>query len=370
MEVIKMNTKLTFRNNVCALLSLFLITMLFLGGCSSGTKTNTEQNTDNSGQKVDSKSKDKVVIKLTHGLAPSMDDPGHWISVKFKELVEEYSDGRVKVEIYPAGQLGSEQRGFQDVQSGVVQATLLAVNNAVVFAPSLGFITLPYLFDNRDEFYKVVNNLGEEINEKMIAESGNRAIIWYESGFRNLITADRPVKSIEDANGLKIRVPKNEMMLSTFRTMGAEPTPISWGETFNALQQGVVEGVEIANLNTYNSKFYEVSNYITDLKYLMNMAVIVVNEKWLDSLPPEIQDAIIKAGKEATALGKEHIGEMEKEVLQKLIDEGMEHLGAPVGEDEFAKKAIGTWPQFYEDIGGTELLEKVLDELGRELPSN
>ena len=308
----------------------------------------------------------KTVIKYTHGLPES--DPHQWTALKFKELVEKYSNGKVEVTIFHSGQLGSEQRGFQDVQNNVVQASSLAVNNATVYSPSMGVFDLPYIFKNRDEVYKVTDALWDDSAAKMITESGNRPIIWFEQGFRVLSNSKREVKQISDLKGLKIRVPQNPLMLGAFKSWGAEATPISWDETFNALQQGVVDGQENPYTVFNSSKFYEVQKYITDIHYKIWIGAVVVNEKWLQELPADVREAILKAGKETSKLEREYIQGVEKEAMDNMKAKGMIFSGTPVDEDVWMKNAMAIWPDYYDKIGGTELLDKTMKLLGRETP--
>lgn len=337
--------------------------LLVVIGCSS--TSGEEKKTSNDSAEANG---DVIVMKYTHGLNPSSDDPHHWAAETFKELVEEYSEGKVEVEIYPAGQLGSEARGFQDVQNGVVQATSLAVNNALGYSPSMGIFDLPYIFEEQEEFYHVIDTYWDDFNEKMIEESGNRAIIWFDQGFRVVTNSKQPIEKMEDIKGLKIRVPQNPIMIDTFKQWGAAPTPISWDETFNALQQGVADGQENPYTVNYSSKFQEVQKYITDLHYKMWIGPVVVNDAWLKELPEDVQEAIIKAGKETSVESRKFIEEKEAEILQTLLDEGMESSGPPTDEEVWKEKALELWPEYYDDIGGTDLLEKVMSELGRDMP--
>ncbi|MCG8400284.1 MAG: TRAP transporter substrate-binding protein [Firmicutes bacterium] len=334
---------------------------LILGGC--GSKDN------NGGENEQAQKDEKIIIKYTHGVGTDPTDPHQWTALKFKELAEEYTDGRVEVQIFPGGQLGSEQRGFQDVQNGVVQATSLAVNNATVFAPSLGFFDLPYLFKSRDEFYQVIDTMWDDINQKMIEESGARTIIWFEQGFRVLTNSSKPVDTIDDLEGLKIRVPKNPMMIGAFKSWGCEPVPVAWDETFNALQQKVVDGQENPYTVINSMKFYDArQKYITDIHYKMWIGPVVVQEQWLQSLPADIRDALIKAGKDTAIAEREFIQELEADALEQLKQNGMEHLGRPKDEDVWMERAMATWPKYYDKIGGTELIGSAVQILGRELP--
>lgn len=310
----------------------------------------------------------KQLIRYTHGSGATPDDAHQWTALKFKELVEKYSNGQIEVQIYPAGQLGSEQRGFQDVQNGVVEATSLAVNNATVFTPVTGLYDLPYIFKTREEAYKVFDGLWDPINKKMIEQGGVRSIIWFEQGFRVLTNSKREVKTLKDLQGLKIRVPQNPLMIGAFKSWGVEPVPIAWDETFNALQQKVVDGQENPHVVNASMKFFEVQKYITDIHYKMWIGPVVVQEKWLQNLSPELRDAVLKAGKEAAMAERQFVQELEGKALKQLTDKGMVHSGAPSDEDEWMKRAMSIWPDFYKDIGGTEMAEQAMKILGRELP--
>lgn len=345
------------------LLSLMAISlMLMLSGCG-GSDENSAQSQGGGG------SEDKIIIKYTHGVGTDPSDPHQWVALKFEELAEKYTDNRVDVQIFPGGQLGSEQRGFQDVQNGVVQATSLAGNNAAVFAPSVGIYDLPYMFINREEAYKVMDGIWDDLNEKMIEESGTRALIWFEQGFRTLTNSKKPVTTLDDLQGLKIRVPQNPMMLGAFKSWGCEPVPVAWDETFTALQQGLVDGQENPHTVNNSMKFYEANQkYITDIHYKMWIGPVVVQEKWLQSLPEDIREALIKAGRDTALAEREFIQELEKNALDNLTKNGMEYLGAPKDEEEWQKRAMAIWPEFYDTIGGTELVEKAMQILGREMP--
>lgn len=342
------------------LVMVLAMAMLLVSGCGDAGK---------GGAAGDAGKNEKIVIKYTHGVGTDPSDPHQWVALKFKELAEKYTDGKVEVQIFPGGQLGSEQRGFQDVQNGVVQATSLAGNNAAVFAPSVGVYDLPYLFKSREEAYKVIDGIWDDLNKKMIEESGTRALIWFDQGFRVLTNSKRPVQTLDDLKGLKIRVPQNPMMIGAFKAWGCEPVPIAWDETFNALQQGVVDGQENPHTVNNSMKFYEAKQkYITDIHYKMWIGPVVVQEKWLQSLPADVRDALIKAGKETALAEREFIQKLESDALENLKKNGMQYLGAPKDEDEWQKRAMAIWPQFYSKIGGTEILAKAMQILGREMP--
>ena len=179
----------------------------------------------------------KIILRYSHSSAAMVEEPHHVAALDFKKFVEERTKGKVEVQIYPASQLGGEERAFQDVQQGVIQIASLASNNAAVFAPSLYVIDLPYLFTTNEEGWKTLDKYWDEFNKRTIQESGNRIIGWLDLGYRHICNSKRPVRVLSDLQGLKIRVPNNPVMIDTFRAWGCEPTPLAWDETFNALQQ-------------------------------------------------------------------------------------------------------------------------------------
>jgi len=341
---------------------ILLSLTLTLAGCGSNNQPakNSDQEKDNA------KSAKKVVFKITHGVGT--DSVFHKSAEKFKALVEEYSNGQVKVEIFPGGQLGSGQKSVQDIQQGIIQATIESVNNMSPFAPTFGIFDLPYLVKSSEEFNKVIDTMGSELNNKINKESGLTAITWFEQGPRVLGTnTDKPIETINDLKGLKIRVPKNPMMLGAFNSWGVNATPIAWDETINAVQQGVIDGLELPYGDFYSTNLDEVLNYITEIHYKYDVGAIVVKDQWLQSQPEEIRNAIIKAGEETTVwirgFSKDFIDKAKEEMKANVV-----LSPTPKDEDVWVEKATADWPEYYDKVGGKEMVAKVMQVLGRELP--
>lgn len=134
----------------------------------------------------------KIIMRYSHSSAAMVEEPHHTAALDFKKYVEEKTKGRVEVQIYPASQLGGEERAFQDVQQGVIQIASLASNNAAVFAPSLYVIDLPYLFRTNQEGWDILDKYWDELNAKAIKESGNRIIGWLDLATATSATASIP----------------------------------------------------------------------------------------------------------------------------------------------------------------------------------
>lgn len=309
-----------------------------------------------------------VVMRYSHSSGAMVKEPHHAAALDFKAYVEKATNGKVEVQIYPAGQLGGEERSFQDVQHRVVQVASLAVNNATPFSPSMGVFDLPYMFTNYEDCYNVIDSNWEEINKRMIAESGNMAVGWLVQGFRVLSNSRHPIRTLPDLKGLKIRVPNNPIMIATFRAWGGEPAPMTWDETFNALQQKVVDGQENPYTVFASNKFEEIQKYVTEIHYKMWVGPIVVNASWFKKQSPEIQKAIIEGGRFATENNRKMIALMEKELKEEMTKKGVEILDKPEDEDAWMTTAMSIWPQFYDKIGDISLLDSFMKALNRTRP--
>lgn len=309
----------------------------------------------------------KTAVILGHAVEPGP-NYGHLTAEKFKELAEKYSNGELDVQIYPGAQLGDEQELVRSMQMGTVHAALVAINNFNVYAPELGYYTLPYMFDTEQQFRKVTDAMWDQNNEWAIKDAGIRFLSILEIGFRNLTNSKKPVKTLDDLKGLKIRVPRNTIMLNAFGSFGVEPVAVAFAETFNALQQGVVDGQEASYNIVTAKKFQEVQKYATDIAYIIHSGCLIMAEKFLQSLPKEQQDAIIKAGKDAMEYERGFADEMKKTDVKIMTDAGMVLNGPPTDMPEWVKRGRSTWPAAYSIIGGgdeakgkavIELVEKV-----------
>ncbi len=313
----------------------------------------------------------KSIITLGHGVEPG-ENYAHLTCLKFKELVEKYTNGEVEVQIYPSSQLGDEQELVRSMQMGTVQAAFVAVNNFNVYAPSLGYYTLPYMFKDEQEFRNLTDVMWDQNNQWAIDESGVRLISVCEIGFRNLTNSKKPVRTMADLKGLKIRVPRNTIMVNAFASFGVEPVAVAFAEVFNALQQGVLDGQDASyNIVTAN-KYYEAQKYATDIAYIIHSGCIILADKFYQGLTPEQQASVTKAGKEAMMYERGFSDEMKKKDLEIMKKAGMELSGPPTDMEEWVKAGRSTWPAAYKIIGGgdeakgkaiLDQVEKVRSEL-------
>jgi tripartite ATP-independent transporter DctP family solute receptor len=285
----------------------------------------------------------------------------------FKTLFEQKTGGKHTVDLFPNGQLGDEQATVNNAAIGTLDFSVLAINNVTPFSPTVGVLTLPYVIRTADEAKLLTQgDVGKELVENTVRDAGVRIVGWAYSGFRVLTNSKRPVKTLDDLKGLVIRVPKNEIMIATYQSWGINPTPMAWSETFTALQQRVVDGQDNPYITVSAMKFNEVQKYITNIRYIFSLEPLIVSESVFQEQSPEVQQAILEAGKEATAHSFAYLAQSEATIKAELTAKGME-ISDPANDEQawIEKATTEVWPKFYESIGGKDKLDGVLKRLGR-----
>ena len=279
----------------------------------------------------------------------------------FKKYAEQMSNGSVKVELFLSGQMGSEQDNVNQVSSGIIQMSSQAVNNVTPFAPIVGFCTLPYMWNNFGEAWAVLDSpLREKLNETMVKQGNFRAIAWLTGGFRVLSNSKKPVRTLEDLKGLRIRVPKNEIMIQAYKSWGINPVPMAWTEVFNALQQKVVDGQDNPYAAIPQEKFYEVQKYVTNIHYLLWIGPVLVNEAWYQSQSPNVRKIMAEAALKAQKEERDWAVANEGTSCLEAIENGMEVMVPANNEKEWIEKARSIWPNFYDKIGGKAFVDEVV----------
>ncbi|MFT7681409.1 MAG: tripartite ATP-independent transporter DctP family solute receptor [Moritella dasanensis] len=286
-----------------------------------------------------------------------------------KKFIEELSaNSKHSAKLFLNGQLGSEQDTVNNAAMGILDFSILAINNVTPFSPSVGLLTLPYMIQSLDD--AVVLTQGD-IGKKLIAntqrDANVRIIGWAYSGFRVLSNSKRPIKSLDDLQDLVIRVPKNEIMIETYKSWGINPTPMAWSETFTGLQQGVIDGQDNPYITIYAMKFDEVQKYVTNLRYLFSIEPLIMSESVFQEQNPTTQAAILAAGQAATQFSAKSLIASEVNIKQELTRRGMVITDPENGEKEWIDKATETvWPKFYKSVGGKTNINQALDTLGRD----
>ena len=280
---------------------------------------------------------------------------------KFKEIVEAESGGKIKVQTFYGGSMGDEQANVRQLRSQEIHLAVLAVGNLTPFAPQANIYYLPYMFPGIDTAYTLLSD--EAFNAKLAntiaQQSGARSLSWLIGGYRHLTNSKHPVTKIEHLQGLKIRTPPVAIQLESFRAWGVEPHPLAWTETFNALQQGVIDGQENPHAVNRDQKFWEVQKYITQLHYLLWVGPMLVSDAWFQGLDPATQALVTKAAAEAAQYEWQWAAEQDQIALQECLDRGMQ-IDVLEDEEVWQEKTRALWPSFHEQVGGKAVIDEAL----------
>ncbi|MDB4384433.1 TRAP transporter substrate-binding protein [Opitutaceae bacterium] len=262
------------------------------------------------------------VLKLAHGL-----DTGHPVHMgmeRMQERVAELSGGRLKLDIYPSGVLGSEVQCIEQLQSGELAMTKTSTAAMESFIPELGIFGVPYLFDNEDHFWKVIDG---EVGRELLAigeDAGLFGLCFYDAGSRNFYSTDKPIRSPADLQGMKIRVQNSRMAIAMVEALGGSPTPIAWGELYSALAQGVVDGAENNMPSFESNRHYEECKYFTPDAHTRVPDLLMISTKVWQSLDPQEQAWLQEAADISSTYQRELWAVKTKESLAIVVEAGVE----------------------------------------------
>jgi TRAP-type transport system periplasmic protein len=257
-------------------------------------------------------------LRLAHVQAP--DDPVHQASVLFAELVEENTGGDITVTISPAGELGDYNQLQEMLQQRAVDIVVESIGTLSPFHPAAGVESMPFLFEGPDHYVEVWNGpIGQEIKDEL-AEGGNFLVMGHMFRGTRELTANRPIESIDDLQGLRIRVSPMAEREITWREFGASPTPMGWTEVFPSLQRGVIDAQENPLATIQTGSIYEVQDYLILTGHMANGWTFQWNAERFRDLDDDHQDAIIAAADEAASWYNDTIQEMEADLLAQLSE--------------------------------------------------
>ena len=265
-------------------------------------------------------------LKIAHGLPTN--HPVHAGIEHFAQRVAYYSGGRLQFDVFPNGQLGSETETLEQMQSGTLDAAKVGGATLGNFIPVAKVFSLPYLFRDSDHYWAVLNGeVGQDLLDALAITgskepSGFRGLTYYDAGSRNFYTK-RPVLKPEDLKGMKIRVMNDPVAIDTMKAMGASPTPISWGELYTALQQGVVDGAENNPPSYVSSRHFEVCKEFSFDHHSRIPDVLIISERTWESLSEEEQGWVRKAAAESSEFQRAAWEAGVQEALEVMKEQGV-----------------------------------------------
>jgi TRAP-type transport system periplasmic protein len=282
---------------------------------------------------------------------------------QFKQRLPELSGGALTVDVFPAMQLGGAKENIDQVRSGVLEMTWVGASYLSRIVPELEAVSLPFVYANRDEAFKVVDGpVGDLLNEKL-ADKGFVALGFMELGSRQVTNSQHPIRTIADFEGLKIRLQPNETHLSTFRALGASPVSMGINEVYSALQQGVIDGQENPYSVIETKKFNEVQTYLTDTSHFFDFIVVVANKRKFDKLEPAEQQALRDAMGEAVASQRAKAADEDTAAKDKLVAAKMELVAvSPELRQQMRERTAPVIEALRERIG-SDVIDAVLAEV-------
>jgi tripartite ATP-independent transporter DctP family solute receptor len=339
-------------------LLLVSVMVFLLAACGAATEEKPEDEKQAGGGET---AKETRTIRAGIGLNDK--HPQYLGLLKFKEIVEQETNGAIKVETYHSGQLGDDRTMMEALQLGTQEVTIPSTAPIANFVPQFSIFDFPFIFPNEQVADQVLDGaVGQELLDMLPAQNLIGLAYW-ENGFRNLTNNTRAVASVEDFNGLKIRTMENQVHLEAFRALGANPTPMAFTELFTAMQQGTVDGQENPIATIYLQKFYEVQEHVSLTNHVYSPFVFLISKKFWDESTPEEQEILRNAAEQARDEERKLNREANAQYLDELKAAGM--TVTEVTPENLEKMRATVQPvlgQFEEKIG-KDLVQRVYDAI-------
>lgn len=298
-----------------------------------------------------------TTLKLAHAAPES--DLQQTMSLFFKEQVEARTNGEVKVNIFPSGQLGNDAQMIDGTRSGIIDISMVGLNNYSGLMPESAAFTLPFMFPTRDVAYKVLDGeVGQSVLDGM-AEFGLKGLGFPENGYRNMTNNRGPIKTPADVEGLQMRVNNSKALNDMFNTLKANPQQIPVAELYTALETGVVDAQDHPIGVTLSFKFYEVQKYLSMTRHAYSPLALAMNLNKFESLSADEQAVILEVAQEAVDLQRELSIEKEDSMIAELEAAGMT-VNQDVNGAAFQGAITPVWDGFILE-NGDSLVNAILE---------
>ena len=300
-------------------------------------------------------------LKLAWLTADSKTDPYAITAHAFKDALERRLPNGISVSLFPNRQLGDDKEILEGLTFGTIDLGI--ITNAVVanIEPSYQLVDLPFLFGSSKQAHRVLDGeIGAQLKNNLL-DNGIYSLGIAEGGFRNMINSVRPVYSPSDVEGVKYRTMQSPVFIEMFNSLGGSPVPMAWGETFTAMQQGTIDGLEIPSAVVKSNNYADVAKYLSQTRHTYSAIHLLMSKKKYDKLPADVKKAINEAGIEAVNKQREAVAILEQKVLSDLQEAGMKvnEINDPA---EFRALVAPVYKKFEASIG-SELLNSALKQV-------
>ena len=279
-------------------------------------------------------------VTLKFGYPVNEESIWHKAALKFKEVAETKSNGRIDVKLYPNEQLGKEMDVINRIQLGTADMTITGelLQN---WAPKAALMAVPYAFTSSEQLQKAVNGeVGKEITDQISERTGLKPIAWFERGPRHL-TSNRKIRSPSDLDGFRLRVPNVPLFIRTWQTLGAQPIPMAFSKVFTALQQNTIDGQENPLSLINSASFYEMQKYVILTGHVRSWIYVVIGQDKLSSMPADLRAIVLDASKQMQTYEHGMFTAEEAQLHSTLEARGMEFVQPDLKAfKEAAQKAV------------------------------
>ncbi len=319
---------------------------------STESKTGSDEEDD-----VDT-SNAEYTLKLAHDANTT--SAFHLSALEIQKEIEEKSDGRIKVEVYPAQQLGSASEMIEGMQMGTIEATLLPTAKYGGFDETMTILDMPFLFPDEDTFYDIMNgDLGEKVMEKL-PDIGITGCAFYGNGFKAITNNVREIHTPADMKGLKIRTMEAPLIMDMYKEWGSNPVPVDFSELYSSLQQNVVDGQENPFLTISDMKFYEVQKYMSITNHAYLSYVLTFSTSFLDSLPDDLRQIVLDCGKSCVDYHREQMKKLSQQYYDNIAASDIQiYTLTDEEKKEFREASQPIYKKYRDTIGG-DLLDAVV----------
>lgn len=278
-----------------------------------------------------------IVLKLAHGLDEA--HPVHQAMILMKQRLEELTDGKATIDLYSGGVLGGETDCLEQVQKGELAMTKVSTAALEAFIPEMKVFSIPFTFRDENHFWTTLNgDIGKKLLAKGTAQNF-QGLCYYDSGDRNFYSTKKPIRTIDDVKGMKIRVMNSRTAMDMINAMGGSPCPITWGELYTALAQGTVDAAENNPPSFDTSRHFEVCKYFTFTAHQRIPDMVIMSTKVWDTLPQDVQAALQKAADESEIFQRKLWKEKTEQSLALAKEKGVELITPEL--DGFRKACAG-----------------------------
>ncbi len=261
---------------------------------------------------------------LRFGYEAPRSDTQHEAAKKFNELLKEKTKGEIKLSLFPDSTLGNAQTMISAVRGGTIDLEMSGSPNFSGLVPKLNVIDIPFIFQNREHAYAVLDGeIGQGLLKELEAQ-GLKGLAFWEVGFRSFTNSKHPVKTPDDIKGLKVRTNQNPMYIQAFSILGANPVPMPLSELYTALETRAVDAQEHPVGIVWSAKLYEVQKHLSLTNHGYTPLIVVMNKAKFDGLSPALQSAILEAAKEAGAYQRKLNLDNEKGIIEKMQKAGIQ----------------------------------------------